>query len=379
MSRVVIIGALPESLTNFRGELIRALVEAGHQVTAMATPASAEQVAAVKALGAEFRSFPVQRNGLNPVKDLQTLFALRTAFRQIKPDVVLAYTIKPVVWGGLAALMGRLPRFFALIEGLGYAFQGGSRRRRFINGIASFLYKVSVYKAEKVIFLNPDNRRHFLASGLIRENQAEMIDGIGLDIDWYGLAPLPDNGINFLCIARLLREKGLREFALAASIVKNKYPESLFHLVGQTDPSPDGIPLDEVKQWQVEGCIEYLGSAKDVRPCIANAHIFVLPSYHEGMPRTVLEAMSMGRPILTTDVPGCRETVIPGENGWLVPKADAEALAEKMIWFIENRDQWQRMGQRSREMAEERFDVHTINRQLMQIMGLGKKAGREIP
>lgn len=368
--KVIIIGALAESLVNFRGDLIKSLVASGHEVVAMAGQADGITVTAIEALGASFRPYPVQRNGMNPRQDLATFLALRSAVYDIKPDIILAYTIKPVIWGGLASLIERVPSFFALVEGLGYAFQGGSWRRRLVGRIASMLYKVSLYNADKVIFLNPDNRKHFLDSGLIRYSQAEMIDGIGLDTDWYGLKPLPAQGAVFLCIARLLGEKGLREYAQAATIVKEKYPDAKFHLVGQPDPSPDGIPLAEVEAWHASGAVKYSGVFNDVRPFIEECSVYVLASYHEGMPRTVMEAMSMGRPILTTDVPGCRETVISGENGYLVPKQNTEALAERMIWFIENREQWDRMGQASRRIAEERFDVHKINAQMLRIMGL---------
>lgn len=370
MANIIIIGALPESLTNFRGELIRSLVKAKHQVTAMATPASHEQVAAIKALGAEFLSFPVQRNGLNPIKDLQTLFALRSAFRQLQPDVVLAYTIKPVIWSGLALLGKPTPRFYALITGLGFVFQDCGFLRKMLSILVARLYRQSLGRSDHVIFQNQDNLILFVDRHIIAKEKCTLVHGSGVNLSHFAVAPFPCASPVFLAIGRLLGDKGFREYAQAARHVKARFPEAAFKLVGPTDPSPDGIALDEVYQWQADGCIEYLGSAKDVRPCIADCHVYVLPSYHEGMPRTVLEAMSMGRPILTTDVPGCRETVIPGENGWLVPKADAESLAKHMIWFIENRDQWQRMGRRSRQMAEERFDVHMINRELMRILGL---------
>jgi glycosyltransferase involved in cell wall biosynthesis len=168
----------------------------------------------------------------------------------------------------------------------------------------------------------------------------------------------------------LLCEKGLREYAQAARLVKQRFPNAVFRLVGPPDTSPDGIPLAEVRVWQAQGWVEYLGETKDVRPFLSDCHIFVLPSYHEGMPRTVLEAMAVGRPILTTDVPGCRETVVPGENGYLVPRSDAKALAERITWFIENRVKWACMGQASRRMAVERFDVHKINAEMLRIMGL---------
>jgi len=200
------------------------------------------------------------------------------------------------------------------------------------------------------------------------------VNGSGVDLDWFKVAPLPAEGIVFLTIGRLLGEKGFREYAKAAHLVKARYPETIFRLVGPEDPSPDGIPLCEISDWQAKGWLEYLGETNDVKPFLTECHVFVLASYHEGMPRTVLEAMAMGRPILTTNVPGCRETVTPGENGYLVPKGDEIALAERMCWFIEHREELKRMGLSSRAMAEVRFDFHGVNRELLKIMGLLTKS-----
>lgn len=373
MAHIVLIGALPESLTNFRGDLIRALVSSGHSVTAMAAPASIDQVKAIESLGASFRSFPVQRNGLNPWYDVQTLFALHKAFRELTPQVVLAYTIKPIIWGSFALSGVHGVRFFALIEGAGYAFQSGGIKRRILTQLVKCLYRTALKKARQVIFLNRDNEQLFLQIGIVEQSQSVIVNGTGIDLDLFAAEPFPSGSVVFLTIARLLGEKGLREYAHAARLVKQRYPNAVFRLLGPADPSPDGVPLQEVKAWHAQKVVEYLGVAKDVRPFIADCHVYVLSSYHEGMPRTVLEAMAMGRPILTTNVPGCRETVVAGENGYLVPKADAEALAERMIWFIEHHGQWQRMGQASRRMAEERFDVHRVNAEMLRIMHLETK------
>lgn len=376
MAHVVLIGALPESLTNFRGDLISALISAGHRVTAMAAPADPDQIKAIESLGASFRPFPIYRNGLNPWRDVQTLLNLRSAIRELKPDVVLAYTIKPIVWGGYALSGINGVRFFAMIEGAGYAFQPGGIRRRILTHLVMFLYRTALRKAEQVVFLNKDNESSFLQLGIVGRSQSIIVNGTGIDLQHFAAEEFSSGSIVFLTISRLLGEKGLREYAQAARLVKQRYPDAVFRLLGPPDPSPDGVPLEEVQGWHSEGAVEYLGAAHDVRPFIADCHVYVLASYHEGMPRTVLEALAMGRPILTTDVPGCRETVLPGENGYLVPKANAEALAERMIWFIEHRDQWQRMGQASRRIAEERFDVHRVNADMLRIMDLNVKGAR---
>jgi len=368
-------GALPESLINFRGDLLKTLVAAGHEVTAMAGGENPDVVRQLAAIGVSFRAYPIQRNGMNPLADLQTYLALRKALGKLKPDIVLSYTIKPVIWGGIALKGISRTRFYALITGLGFAFnEGENLKRRMLTMLVTWLYRASLSKASRVVFQNPDNRDLFEAKHIIDKDKSALVNGSGVDLDQFIVVPLHSKGVVFLTIGRLLGAKGFREYAKAARLVKVRYPEAIFRLVGPEDPSSDGIPLEEISDWQAKGWVKYLGETNDVRPFLSDCHIFVLPSYHEGMPRTVLEAMAMGRPILTTDVPGCRETVTPGENGYLVPKGDAVALAERMCWFIEHRDEWKRMGLRSRAIAEERFDVHSVNRELLKIMGLLKQS-----
>lgn len=370
---VAVVGALPQSLSNFRGDLIRAIAARGHRVTAMSGTATVDEVAAVSAFGATHRAFAVDRTGVDPASDARCLASLRSAFADLAPDVVLAYTVKPVVYGGLAlrSLPARPARFFALVTGLGYAFEGESFRRRALTGLVTRLYRASLRRASAAIFQNADNRDMFLSRGILPPDKCHIVSGSGVDTSRYAFTPLPGAGpFRFLLIARLLKAKGLREYAAAAEIVKARYPDTRFDIVGPPDTSPDAVPLAEVEGWHRAGTLTYCGPAADVRPAIADCHVYVLPSYHEGMPRSVLEAMAMGRPILTTDVPGCRETVTPGDNGWLAPKADAKALADRMIWYLENQQELTRMAAASRQMAVTRFDVHAVNRAMIEIMGL---------
>lgn len=364
------IGALPESLINFRGELLKQLAKEGHEVTAMASEATPEVIGQLASMGVGYRSYPVQRNGMNPVKDVQTYLALRHALRELKPDIVFSYTIKPVIWSGIALKGVSTSRFYALITGLGFAFLNGGIVRKLLTAMVVRLYRVALSGASRVIFQNPDDRDLFIDRRIVDEVKCALVNGSGVDLDRFSFVPLPRDGTVFIAIGRLLGGKGFREYAQAAQWVKDHYPAAVFRLVGPMDPSPDGIPMEEVKGWEARGWIEYMGATEDSRPFLASCHVFVLPSYQEGMPRTVLEAMATGRPILTTDVPGCRETVIPGENGYLIPKANPTALGERMVWFIEHRDEWARMGTRSRSLAEERFDVHSVNRALMTLLEL---------
>lgn len=371
--KIALVAAHAPSLTIFRGDLIRRLCSAQNEVLTMAGPSEHCVHAAISALGARFAEYPVQRNGLNPLSDFRTWRSLWNTFRREMPDVVLAYTIKPIIWGGLALWFIRKPRFYALVTGLGYAFQPGAGRG-LLTRLVSLLYRLSLMRAEKVIFQNQDNLEEFVKRGILPRSKCERVFGSGVDLKRYAFKPLPKNGMYFLGIGRLLGDKGLREYVQAARKVKAVYPEARFQWLGGPDPSPDGIPLEQVQQWQAEGVLDYMGETADVRSYLQFCHIFVLPSYHEGMPRSTLEAMAMGRPVLTTDVSGCRDTVIPDENGFLVPKADADALAERMIWFIEHRERWQAMGKASRRIAEDRFDVHKVNAEMLRIMGLSAHA-----
>lgn len=370
MSRICILGGHPASLSIFRGDLIKTLVSAGHEVTAMAAPADEDVRRRIENLGAVFRPLKIWRNGLNPIRDVRTYFAFKKAFSELDPDIVLAYTMKPVIWAGLSLRHMKHVRFYALITGLGYAFNGRSFIRKLLSEIVMTLCRSSLKGASAVIFQNPDDKAFFSRKILAANAQLGLVNGSGVNLIRFPRSPLPEGRPVFLTIARLLVDKGLREYARAAAMVKEDHPEALFYLIGPTDSSPNSIPIEEVNGWVKSGYVLYLGPQDDVRPALRDCHIFVLPSYHEGMPRTVLEAMAIGRPIITTDVPGCRETVIEGENGFLVPKGDTIALTARMKWFILNRQSWPAMGERSRKLAEERFDVLKINKDMMKIMGL---------
>lgn len=367
--KINIIGTLPSSLYNFRGELLNQLNKSNFIVQTLASGATSNDIKAVKALGGNYIDYPVSRSGLNPIQDFKTFVALRYVFKKQQPDVILAYTIKPIIWGAFAARVVPDCRFYALVTGLGFAFQKGNWKKNLLVKLVAFLYKMSLKKTQKVIFQNPDNQQVFIDLGIVPSYKTCVVNGSGVDITHFDVKPLTSSPA-FLLIARLLGDKGIREYVAAANCVKQHYPDAVFQLVGPADPSPDGITLQELAKLNNDKAVDYFGATNDVRPYIEGCNVFVLPSYHEGLPRTVLEAMATGRPILTTDVPGCRETVINGENGWLVEKANVEQLAEKMIWFIENPQEWQRMAEASRAMVEDKFDVHKVNKELMNIMEL---------
>lgn len=370
MSKIIIIGALPMSLLNFRGELLKSCVEKGAEVIAMASGATEDEIAKIELLGVKYIDYPVQRNGLNPVKDIQSYFALKRIFKNEKPDIILAYTIKPVIWGAFAARTLKHTQFHALITGLGFAFQRAGVVKNILVRIISFLYRIALSNAATVIFQNNDNRQVFLDERLTTADKCHLVNGSGVDVQHFKYKNINLEEQRFLLIARLLKDKGIAEYIQAAEEVKKTYPEAIFEILGPEDPSPNGFPMHEIQKYHDLGIISYRGETANVIPYIEACQIYVLPSYHEGLPRTVIEAMSIGRPILTTFAPGCKDTVIESENGFLVPVRNSKALADKMIWFLEHREKWKNMSIRSRELAEEKFDVHEVNKNIFQIIGL---------
>ena len=348
------------------------MAASGHEVLAIAPEHDASARAAVEAMGVAFATVPLHRAGMNPLHDVTTVVSLTRAFREFRADVVLVYAAKPVVYGLMAARLARVRLRVALITGVGSALAGGrGLRRRTLSMLLRSLYAVALRQAQLVFFQNPDDERLFRSLGLVRNHHRVVrVNGSGVDLARFSLVPLPPPPVTFLMIGRLIRDKGVGEYVEAARRVRHAHPEVRIQLLGALDLNPSRISAQELEAWRAEGAIEYLGSTSDVRPFLSRAHVCVLPSYGEGMPRSVLEAMAMGRAVLTTDVPGCRETVEDGRNGLLVPARDAAGLAEGMLRMLAEPGRLEQMGLQSRVMAEERFDVHAVNHAMLTAMDL---------
>lgn len=377
--KFLIVASYPLSLLNFRGALLAALQKAGFEVHVAAPDFEdyPEETQKLKSLGFVVHSVAMQRTGTNPINDMKTLGILYRLMNTVKPDYVIGYTIKPVIYGSLAAWLAKVPHRFALITGLGYAFQKveensqRTTKQKLIHG----LYQRALSKTDKVFFQNPDDLALFQHLKLIKPSTpTAVVNGSGVDISEYAVMPFPmvDDvpTCKFLLIARLLGAKGVREYAKAASIIKAKYPQAQFDLVGWIDDNPDTIQQSELDSWVSKGLLNFWGKLSDVKPAIAANSIYVLPSYREGTPRTVLEAMAMGRPVITTDAPGCRETVIDGYNGYLVPVKSVDELAAAMEKFIIEPETIITMGTAARKLAEEKFDVNAVNQTMLEEMGL---------
>ena len=373
MKFLMICSYLPSAL-NFRGKLLEAIQAKGYEIHVFAPYLTdfADELNQLQQLGYQVHEIPMQRTGTNPIKDLNTLMEMYRLIRQIQPDVVLCYTIKPVIYGTLAAWLARVPKRFALITGLGYAFQNvESGKRSLFQKMVYGLYGYALKHADKVFFQNPDDLKLFQDMHLLEANKPTVVvNGSGVNVQNFEVMPLPLNAqgqvkASFLLIARLLGDKGVREYAGAARIIKAKYPETEFHLVGWIDDNPSAISQAELDTWVSEKTVNYWGKLSDVRPAIAASSVYVLPSYREGTPRTVLEAMAMGRAVITTDAPGCRETVSNGVNGYLVGVKSVDDLVQSMQYFIEDPKLITYMGQRSREIALNKYDVHQVNKHMM--------------
>jgi glycosyltransferase involved in cell wall biosynthesis len=375
MTEILVTASLSSSLRNFRGPLIEALCDAGHQVHAAAPDLAADAPTRdwLEARGVACHDVPITRAGFGPVADLRALWALYRLMRHLRPDVFLGYTIKPVIWGLIAARAAGVPQRVALITGLGYAFtEGTGRVRGAVKALARGLYKIALRSATLVFFQNDDDRADFAKMGLLPpDTKVRVVAGSGIDLRHFPAQSLPERPVRFLLIARLLGDKGIREYAQAARIVRQDWPEVEFHLVGGTDPNPAGIPQNEVSAWHAAGDVFWHGAQADVRPFLAQCHVYVLPSYREGTPRTVLEAMATGRAVITTDAPGCRQTVAEDDTGFLVPVRDADALAAAMLRVVQTPDLIARFGAAARARAEARYDVRRVNADMLREMGLG--------
>lgn len=370
MTRIVVVASEPQSLVTFRGHLLSEMVKLGHEVYACA-PGENDAVARDLAeMGVQYRAIYLNRTGVNPLADVVSLVKLTRLFRSLRPDVFLGYTIKPVIYGSLAARIAGVGRTYSMITGLGYSFSGSGMRSKVIGYLVRSMYRLVLKRNDRVIFQNPDDLRLLLDLGLIEsEDKARIVNGSGVDVSTYAAQPLPQE-LSFLLIARLLRDKGIVEYVEAARAIRAEHPQVKCRLVGIFDENPAAISKSEVMDWVDTGAIEFLGSMSDVRPALGDCSVYVLPSYREGTPRTVLEAMSSGRPIITTDAPGCRETVDDGKNGTLVPVRDADALSAAMRWFIEHPDQIAVMGERSRRKVLEKYDVRKVTPTILDAMDL---------
>ena len=359
------------NIVTFRQGLIRGLSAAGyHPVVIAAVDPPAEQ--RMQALGVDRIPVELDRSGLNPLADLKLVLEYRRILKRVSPAVLLGFTIKPNIYGCVAARSLGIPAI-PNVSGLGTVFLVGGPLRVLVTAMYRFAFK----RCPVVFFQNPDDLELFVGERIVRPSQARLVPGSGIDLDRFAPAALPPAPPRFLLIARLLRDKGVREYVEAARMLRATHPEARFQLLGPIDPgNRSAIRQDELDRWIADGTIHYLGSAEDVRSHIADASAIVLPSYREGLPRSLLEGAAMARPLIATDVPGCRELVEPGVNGSLCDVRSAGSLAGAMRALIETPpEERTKMGLASRKLVEERFSEQRVVESYLDALGAFARPG----
>ncbi|HVV68961.1 MAG TPA: glycosyltransferase family 4 protein [Gammaproteobacteria bacterium] len=369
MTKLIVVAHQSHTLVNLRFHLITDFLKAGLKVTALAPPDQYFENARQKlnSIGVELLPLAVRNTSLNVFNDIKLFSTLKRYFRELKPDLLFFYSIKPVIFGSLAAKFSTRARVNVMFPGLGYVFTGDSYKQRLLRFLIKPLYKWLLASVDNTFFHNADDAALFLQSGLVKQNQVVLTDGSGVDTHHFAPLPYPQQ-LSFLFVGRLIRDKGINEFIEAARCVKQQYPEVRFLIAGGLHNNPTGLTQSALDELIQSGVVEYLGELMDIREALKQASVFVLPSYREGLPRSALEAMATARPIITTDAPGCREVVRLQQNGFLAPVKDVEHLVEFMHYFIEHPEAIAQMGAVSREIAVQRFGVSRINRIMLEAM-----------
>lgn len=353
------------SVINKRKRLVEQLVKNDVELTLAGYEKNVDD--ACVSAGVSCAYVPMARSGLNLLGDFKTLCHYYRLIKNERYDVVHSYTVKPNIYSSIAARFAGVKEIYPTVNGLGYAFTGSDIKTKLIRFYICFMYRIAFACARKVFIQNQDDADELVRRHVLPREKCVVIAGSGIDLEQYP-AQEPRNKHTFLMATRLLVTKGVWTYVEAAKIVKQKYPEAVFQLAGGYDPNPDGIKEPDLQPVIADGTIEYLGHVSNMSEALAECTVFVLPSYYrEGVPHAILEAMSTGRAVLTTDAPGCRETV-NGKNGFLIQPKDANELADRMIWMIEHPKETEEMGIESRKYAQERFDVAVVNGMMLERM-----------
>lgn len=360
MRKIAVLSSHTPSLFWFRMDMMKEFQSLGYKVYALGNECEKDWKEKFEEYGIVYEKIDVERNGVNPINDLRTLVSIRSTLKKISPDKIFTFQAKTIIYGGIAANQLKIKEVYPLIAGIGSVFLKDDLKTKIIRKIMIAEYKYSMKTSPVVFFQNHDDEKIFRNNHIITNQDVVMIPGSGVNCEKFVVQPVPET-FGFLCISRLIKDKGIYEYLEACRVIKQSYPDVRCLLVGPYDSNPSAIRSEELKPYIDEGTIEYFGEQEDVRTFLQQCNVFILPSYREGTPKTNLEAMASGRAIITTDVPGCRETVVDESNGYLVPVKDVDAIVEKMEIFINNPNLAYKMGNIGRKMVEERFDVKIVN------------------
>lgn len=369
MKKILLIANNARSVLLFRRNFISNLIELNYDVV-VCVPYDKSAFEELKTLGVDLEDIKLNRSSINPIKDFLSLIQIYSVLKKHAPYLCMFYTIKPVIYGSLACRMMGIKKVCSMVSGLGYVFADDGFGKKILRFFVKFAYRISLKNNYKIFFLNQDDLDCFITAGMLNKKQACRIDGEGVDLRLFSYVEPPKNEVSFLFVGRLLSDKGVREYVQAARIIKQRHGDVQFKLVGDVDDNPKSIDEGELQHWINEGFVEYCGYLDDVSNIMSQSSVFVLPSYREGLPMSVLEAMSIGRAIVTTDSTGCRDTVEDGVNGFLVGIKNVEDLVVAMEKFLGNTDLIISMGKESRRIAEEKFDVNLINKDIITQLNL---------
>ncbi|MBX3141208.1 MAG: glycosyltransferase family 4 protein [Trueperaceae bacterium] len=367
----VVLGGDLGYLVRFRSDLLKRLSRNGYRVRVFTPDIDEASVASLEALGVEHVKIELSRTGTNPLEDARSLFKLFRKFRDDKPTAVFAYGAKPIAVGIAAAVLAGVPRLYAMLAGLGYAFvEGGetSLKRNIVRVMQLGSYRLLLSRCRSVIFHNRDDRNLLVSKGVVASNQTVVVSGSGIDLVAFPASEAPVAPVRFLFVGRLLRSKGVVELLEAASILQRDCPEVEVHLAGASDTNPESVSPAELNAYSGRSNVIFHGQVADVRPLLASSSVFVLPSYREGLPRSGLEALATGRTVVVADVPGCREIVEQGVFGELVPVRDPVALARSMRRLAQDPERIVREGRAARLAAEERFSLTAVTDQMIEAL-----------
>lgn len=370
--KIAILVCYNPTLINFRLDMMLEMIHLGHQVVAIGNESDSKWSKKLQPYGIEYRYIKMQRNGLNPFLDFFSLVQLVKLLKKEKPDRIFTSQAKMVLYGGIAAYFLGIRDVYPMIAGLGSVFLSCGLKGRILKKILMYGYRLALLRSPSVFFQNKDDAAFFVDNRIVPSERIVFLNGSGVNLERFSKQPFPGS-FGFLCVSRLIRDKGVLEYLEACRAVKKLHPDIRCLLVGPFDSNPSALKPRELQPYIEDGCIEYFGEQSDVRPYLAQCNVFVLPSYREGTPKSVLEAMACGKAIITTDAPGCRETVIEGKNGSLVPIKDDKALAKKMLFLFHNPDICEQMGNASRKIAEQRFDVRLVNQIILHTMKIGNQ------
>lgn len=366
MKTFILISPKNRSAYNFRGDLIKEIIGKGYKVIVTGP----NQIGAknITALGAEFVEISMNKNGINPISDLSYLWKLYILCKKEMPEATLGYTIKPYLYGSLAARLAGVNNVNAMVAGAGFLFASKSLKVRLLKVFISLLYKIGFGVAHHIIFQNIDDLNEFCGRGFCKREKCGMVNGSGVNMTKFTPSEYPAQP-TFFMLGRFIHSKGVLDYLEAAKMVKEKYPQAHFMLLGKVEKIQDGITQEELDPYLNAGVATIYPETDKIAEFYAKTSVFVLPTaYREGTPRVILEAMASARAVITTFTPGCKETVQDGKNGFFVPVHAPVALAEKMIHFIEHPEDIEKMGKASYQLCKTKYEVSIINSVMMNLM-----------